>query len=84
MNLNSNSQNIDNLLKIVGGKIGVSPQELKSQLEQGKFDGAIKGMNANDAAKFQQAINNPGLIQQLMSAPQAQALYQKLMGNNNS
>mgnify|MGYP003518128069 CR=1 FL=1 len=37
-------------------------------------------MNSNDAAKFQQVLQNPKLMEQFMSAPQAQALYKKLSG----
>ena len=37
-------------------------------------------MNPNDAVKFRQIMNNPKLAEQLMSAPQAQARYKKIMG----
>ncbi|MDE6664876.1 MAG: hypothetical protein K2K14_01620 [Ruminococcus sp.] len=80
-----NSNNIDpkkigGLLEAVSKKIGVSPDKLKKELEAGKFDSAISAMNKNDAAKFQQAVNNPKLIEKMMSTPQAKALYKKLSG----
>ena len=37
-------------------------------------------MNQKDASKFQQALNNPKLVERMMSTPQAQALYKKLSG----
>lgn len=80
-----NSNNIDpkkinGLLEAVSRKIGVSPDKLKKELESGKFDSAISAMNKNDAAKFQQAVNNPKLVEKMMSTPQAKALYKKLSG----
>ncbi len=80
-----NSNNIDpkkinGLLDAVSKKIGVPPEKLKKELEAGKFDSAISAMNKNDAAKFQQAVNNPKLVEKMMSTPQAKALYKKLSG----
>lgn len=66
------------LLKVVSKKLGVPPDELKKQLEAGKFDAALNGMSKSDAAKFNMVMKNPKLIEKMMSAPQAQALYKKL------
>lgn len=78
--MNINPKNLDALLKIVGGKLGMSPEDLRNQLENGKFDNALNGMNSNDSQAFQQVLQNPKLLEQFMSAPQAQALYKKLTG----
>jgi len=81
MNRNSiDPKQLSALLNVVSKKIGVSPEKLKSELESGKFDGALSGMNSTDSAKFQQAVKNPAMIEKLMSTPQAQALYKKLSG----
>lgn len=83
--LMNNSNNIDKnqlqgLLNVVSKKIGVSPDQLKKDLEDGKFDKAMNAMSPAESAKFQQAVNNPKLIEKLMSTPQAKALYNKLTG----
>ena len=52
--------------------------KLKKELEEGKFDSALNAMNRNDAARFQQAVNNPKIVEKMMSSPQAKALYEKL------
>ena len=80
-----NKNNIDpaklgGLLKAVSGKIGVAPEKLQKELEEGKFDSALSAMNKNDAEKFRQAVNNPKMIEKMMSTPQAKALYKKLTG----
>lgn len=77
---NIDSSKADELLKVAGKKLGVPPEELKKQLESGKFDAALKNMSKSDAAKFNQVMKNPKLIEKLISAPQAQALYKKLTG----
>ena len=41
---------------------------------------AMKNMSLKDAAKFQQVVNNPKIVEKLMNAPQAKALYEKLTG----
>ncbi|MGN0665665.1 MAG: hypothetical protein ACI4KF_03980 [Huintestinicola sp.] len=74
----TNKQSMDELIKIVSGKLGMKPEQLKCELEQGKFDTALKNMKPDEAAKFNQVLANPKLMEKLMSAPQAQALYKKL------
>ena len=80
-----NTNNIDpakvnGLLEAVSKKIGIPADKLRKELEAGKFDSAISAMNKNDAMKFQQAVNNPKIIEKMMSTPQAQELYKKLSG----
>lgn len=76
----SDAKNLNGLLQVVSQKLGMSPEQLRSELEQGKFDNAMKNMNAADAAKFNQALQNPQMVEKLMSTPQAKALYEKLTG----
>ena len=77
---NIDPKSLNGLLEVVSKKIGVSPEKLKSDLEAGKFDSAISAMNKSDAAKFQQAVKNPKMVEKLMSTPQAKAIYKKLTG----
>ena len=81
MNINNiDPKKLSGLIGAVSKKIGVPPEKLQKELEEGRFDSAVKAINGNDAAKFQQAINNPKLVEKMMSTPQAKALYQKLSG----
>ena len=84
-NSSKNSGKIDpdklsGLLNVVSKKIGVPAATLRSELEAGKFDSALSAMSGSDAAKFRQAVNNPQLVETMMSTPQAKALYKKLSG----
>ena len=77
---NSSVQNLNGLLQAVSRKLGVPPEQLRQELEAGKFDSALKNMSPAEANKFQQAVKNPQMIDKIMSTPQAKALYQKLTG----
>jgi hypothetical protein len=77
-----NSKNLSGLLNVVSKKLGISPAQLQQELETGKFDRALQNLSPAEQAMFQNAINNPGMVNMLMSQPQAQALYKKLSGEN--
>lgn len=77
---NFDQKQLSGLLSVVSKKIGVPADKLRAELEAGKFDSALNSMSKNDAAKFQQAIKDPKMVEKLMSTPQAKALYQKLSG----
>ncbi len=76
----SDIQNLNGLLQVVSQKLGVPPEQLRKELESGKFDSAIRNMSPAEAGKFQQAVKNPQMVDKIMSTPQAKALYQKLTG----
>ena len=71
---------LQNLLQAVSRKLDIPPEQLEADLKQGKFDNALAGMDAAATAKFRQAMQNPQLVEKLMSTPQAKALYEKLTG----
>lgn len=77
MNVNPNMQG---LINVLSKKLGMTPEELASDVKEGKFDNAMKSMNQNQAMMFQQAMQNPKMVEQIMSSPQAQSLYKKLTG----
>jgi hypothetical protein len=80
MKNNIDPKKMSALLNVVSKKIGVSSDKLKKELEEGKFDSAISAMSPSDAAKFQQAVSNPQIVEKMMSSPQAKAIYEKLSG----
>ncbi len=83
MKNNIDTKKMSVLLNVVSKKIGVPSEKLKKEFEEGKYDSAISAMSPNDAAKFQQAINNPQIVEKIMSSPQAKAIYEKLSGTKN-
>lgn len=77
-----NNPNLDAMLNVVSGKLNVPPKVLKQQLQEGKFDKALKGMKESDYQKFTRLMNDPQTAQKILSAPQLQALYKKLTSNS--
>lgn len=78
---NVDPQKMNALLNVVGGKLNMSPEQLKKELESGKFDNAINNMKPAEAEKFNAVMKNPKLLDSIMSTPQAQELYRKLTGS---
>lgn len=72
------SAQLEALLSAVSGKLGVPAETLRTQLESGKFDAAIAGMNAREQSMFQQVLADPQRLSKIMSSKQAKALYEKL------
>jgi len=70
----------EGLLNTVSKKLNIPPQQLKKQLEEGKFDSAINNMSKSESEKFNMILKNPKLMEKFISTPQAQALYKKLTG----
>jgi hypothetical protein len=77
---NNNAKNMDMLVGILAKKAGVSKDRLAADIAQGKLDSALENMTPDQKQKFDQVINNPGLVNMFMSNPQAKALYNKFMG----
>ena len=77
---NADPKKVDEMLAVLSKKLNIPAEQLRSELQAGKFDNAIKGMKPSEAAKFNQIVNNPRLMETFMSAPQTQALYKKLTG----
>ncbi|MBR6598824.1 MAG: hypothetical protein IKK88_00790, partial [Oscillospiraceae bacterium] len=63
---NFNNMNVDALLKVVAAKLKMKPEVLRKQLEQGKFDEAMKNMKPEDMAKFQKFVKNPSLAEKMI------------------
>lgn len=77
---NLNPKQVDQLLQAASEKLGVPPEQLKSELESGKYDKVLKNMSQKDSAMLQKVMQNPKMVEKLISSPQAKALYQKLSG----
>lgn len=71
---------VDQLLAAASKKLGVPPQQLKAELESGKYDKVLSNMSQKDSAMLQKVLQNPKMVEKLISSPQAKALYQKLSG----
>ena len=71
---------MDGLLEMVGKKLGVSPEQLRSDLESGKLEQAMQNLPKKRGSECTEPVERPEKVEQLMNTPQAKALYEKLMG----
>ena len=78
MQIPKSSAQMDGLLTAVSAKLGISKETLKNELQSGKFDAALGNMKPQEAAVFQQVLQNPQKLSQIMNTKQAKALYEKL------
>jgi wobble nucleotide-excising tRNase len=77
---NLNPKQVDEALKTLGKKLGLSPEQLRKELESGKFDKILQNLSAKESATVQNVLQNPKMMEKLMHSPQAKALMEKLMG----
>ena len=75
-----NNAKLTALLNAAGSKLGIPPEQLRQELEAGKFDRALAAMDQKSAAKFRQVLADPKKLDQIMNSRQAKALYEKLSG----
>ncbi len=77
-NSNFDEKSADALFDVAAKKLGIPKSRLKSEFASGNFDSALKNMSKEESAKLNAAINNPELVQKLVSSPQMKALYEKI------
>ena len=68
---------VEQLLSMAAKKLGVSPDQLKSQLQQGNVQNAVQGGKV-DMNRFQKIVKDPGKIQQMLDTPAAKQLLKQL------
>ena len=74
-----NNNNLNDLINQAGRSAGVDPSSLKQTIDSGKLDQLLGKMRPQDAAKFQQIVQNPQLAQQMLNTPQAKLLIKQFM-----
>ncbi|HIY08033.1 MAG TPA: hypothetical protein H9680_01705 [Firmicutes bacterium] len=73
---NLSPQQVDQLLKLAGARLGVDPQTLRSQLEQGSLE-SLKGP---DNQQIQELLSDPKRLRQAMGGESAKGLLGSLLG----
>lgn len=80
-NLNLSDSQLSALLNMAGKKLGQDPAQLKSQLENGKLDNLLGGLDASTAQKVNGVLSNPKAVEALLGNEQVRSLLQSLGGN---
>lgn len=79
-NFNFSQEQLNRLLGVAGKKMGIDPENLKTQMESGKLDGILQGLSGDQRDKISGLMNDPAAMQQLISDPKVLQLLKGLMG----
>lgn len=69
------------LINIVSKKMGMSPNMLRSKLEDGSFDNVVKNLSENDAKKLENLVSNPKLVDNILTSPEARSNLNQIIQN---
>lgn len=69
------------LINIVSKKMGMSPNMLRSKLEDGSFDNVVKNLSENDAKKLENLVSNPKLVDNILTSPEARNNLNQIIQN---
>jgi hypothetical protein len=79
-NLNISKLQADALLKLAGQKLGKSPEELKSQLENGGLNQVIGGLDESTQKKINAIAGDPAAMGALLKNSKLASLLSGLGG----
>lgn len=65
-----NNANMEKMLKMASGKLGISPNELKELLSKGDMNGLMAKMDSGEAQKFKNAMSNPDIVAKMKNSPE--------------
>lgn len=77
-NNNIDPKQLESLIGTVANKLNLDPNQIKTSLSNGQLDQITKNLKQSDLNKFQQALNNPILAQQILNSKQAQDLLKNI------
>ncbi len=80
--MNLSDRQIEFLIKNASAKLGVSEEQLRTELKNGTFDRLLESLPKNEAARLTAALSNPATAQAVLSSPQAKELMKKLFPDN--
>lgn len=78
--MNMSKQKQEQLIAMTSKKLGVPPDQLRKELQNGTFDRLLSTLPAQEQSKLTAALSNPATAQMVLSSPQAKELMAKLFG----
>ena len=76
----ANNEQINSLIEQLSQRLNADSSDVKAALQKGNLDKVLMNMDAKQAQKIGQILNDPEQSKKILSTPQAQALIRKLMG----
>lgn len=72
------NSNMEKMVKLVSGKLGISEDKLKEWLEKDDVESMMSNMRREDADKLKKLMDNPSVKERLMKSPEAESLMKKI------
>lgn len=77
---NLSEEQLNALLTVAGQKLGRDPQQLRAELESGKVDKLMRGMDSASAKKVNQVLQNPEALKAALNNDKIKAMLNSLLG----
>lgn len=81
-NFNLPEDKLNQLLAIAGQKLGKDPQQLRSDLEAGKLDGVMGGLDSKTAGQVNGLLQNPKALEALLANEKIRNMLGSILGKN--
>lgn len=75
-----NNPELNNLIKEVSEKLGMSPDQVKQAAQKGKLSESLKNLNANDAEKIKKVLSDKNAASKLLATAKAKKLLKNILG----
>ncbi len=72
------------LINIVSKKMGMSPNTLRSKLEDGSFDNVVKNLSTEDAKKLENVVSNPSMVEKIITSPEVRNNISTIINGKNA
>lgn len=79
-NINLPDDKLNALLAMAGKKLGKDPAELKDQLESGKLDSVLGGMDPKAAGQINSLLKNPKALEAMLGNEQVRNMLGGMLG----
>lgn len=79
-NLNIPDDKLNTMLQMAGQRLGRDPEELRSELQSGKMDNILGGLDPKAAGQIQGLLQNPKALEAMLQNDKVKNLLNSLMG----
>ena len=69
------------LLNLIGERLGKSPDNIKNAMQEGQMDEVLGNLKPEQAEKIKSALSDQKSAERLLSTPQARQLIKQIFGD---
>ena len=72
------NSSMEKMIQLASSKLGMSPEKLKSTLENGNVEDMLGSMRKEDADKLKKLMQDPAARKKMLSSPEAAQIIKKM------